>query len=247
MSYTHNVYIPYIEGFHNKEYFSIYEQYYTSLGFNVKIFGALEEGRLNYSSMISHLINSEEEEVFIIIDYLIIPKFAIEEGVEVCKKYECLVKPTNKVYIIDEEQQASNIIESIANNKILKSFDYSNISFYDMWPLDGAWIFNKKNIKEIINFNEPAGYDFNICYDYGKSEGLIFIKSDGYKIYPNFINIDQNTLFIYRLYLQSIKNLFGLPENVFSYKNQILEKIKDCEVENVVLNLDKYFYKKRYI
>jgi hypothetical protein len=247
MSYTPNIYIPYIEGFHFEDYFLIYKNYYNSIGFNVKTFGELKDGKINYSKIINNLLQNENEEIFIIIDYIIIPKFAIDHGIEACKKYEYLVKPTNKVYIIEDYDQSNKITEALTSDDVLMNFDYSNKSFYDMWPLDGAWIFNKKNIKEIMEFSEPAGYDFNICYDYGKSDGVIFIQSDGYKIYPNFINIDQNTLFIYKSYLESIKNLFGVPENIFSYKNQILEKIEVCTVENTIFNVDQYFSKKRYI
>jgi len=247
MSYTNNIYIFYIKGFHNKENFLIYKNFYNNMGFNVKVFGSGDKDSINYSQSINELFEKENEEIFIIIDNLIIPNFAIYQAIDLCKKYECLVKPSNKMYVIEDKNQAEKITNSLTQNKILENFNYSNISRGDLWPLNGAWVINSKNIKKITNFQTPVGYDFELCYNFGVSEGIIFIQSDSYKLNPNIINIDENVLFTYKSYLRSIKNLFGSPKNVNLYQNEDLNKIDECMIEDNIFNIDQYFSKTRYI
>lgn len=252
MSYTNNIYIPYIEGFHSIENFSFYKKYYNDIGFNVKSFGKLKNNNLNYLEIIKNLLIDEEEEIFIIVDYLILPKFVLHQAIELSKKYKCLIKPTNKIYILNDEKDKNKVTDCLINDKILDNFNYSENIQYDLWPLDGAWIFHKESIdilfnKVNFNINEPAAFDFDITYKNALFNHLIFIKSDAYKIYPNNINIDINILFAYKSYLQSLFNLFGIPENIYLYNNQILDKIDFCEIQDYIFNVEKYCKKQRYI
>jgi hypothetical protein len=247
MSYTNNIYMFYIDGFHNKTSFLIYEKFYNDMGFNVKTFGAGDKNGIDYSKSINDLFEKEDEEVFVIIDNLIIPNFVLHQAIDLCERYECLVKPSNKIYMIDDESQAEKILESLTSNEILENFNYSDMARDDFWPLNGAWVVHSKSIKNTIDFNAPVGYDFEFCYNFAFEQGVIFIQSDSYKLNPDVINIDENILFICKSYLSSIKNLFGTPRNVYLYQNQSVNEVDECLVEDKIFNINKYFSKTRYI
>jgi hypothetical protein len=251
MSYTNNIYIPYIEGFHNKENFLIYKNYYNNIGFNVKTFGEIYDGDINYSKIINDLLLNGTEETFIIIDYLIIPKFSINQGIYLSQNYQCMVKPTNKTYILDDINDMNKVIYCMINDEILSSFNYSNETTYQVWPLNGSWIINSKNYKESIYINDsikdPVAYDFDFSYKYSLLNDLIFIQSDSYKVNPVSININPTTLFVYNEYINSLTNLFDSPKNVLIYKNEVLQKIDECDIKNNIFNVDKYFTSIRYI
>lgn len=252
MSFTNNIYIPYIEGFHNLDKFLLHKKYYEDIGFNVKIFGDGSTGELNYSKMIKDLIVKENEEVFVIIDNLIIPSFSIHQGIDICMNNKSLVKPTNKTYMIegDDDENINNIITSLKGDEILENFNYSYQKYYKMWPMNGSWIINKNIQFEIEQFNidisSPTSYDFDLCYRNAIFNNLVFIQCDSYKINPIPANVDNGILLIYKDYLESIANLFGLPENIYLYKNQVLEKLKEEDVKDI-FNIDKYFSSFRYI
>lgn len=250
MSSINNIYIPYIENFHNKEIFEYYKKYYNQIGFNVKKIFIENSKDINYSKIINDLIEKKDE-IIIFIDYLIIPKFSIQQSIYLAEKYKAIVKPSNKTFIIDNDADGIKIIESLISDEILDNFNYSNDMYYKTWPLNGAWIWNSKDFNELNKINEsidnPLAYDFDFCYKYANLNKLIFIQADSYKINPICVQIDKNIEFIYNEYLQSLVNLYGTPENIFLYKNEILEKIDSNYIEKYIFDIDKYFSSVRYI
>lgn len=250
MSSINNIYIPYIENFHDKNTFDFYKKYYNQIGFEVKKIFIENSTTINYSKIINNLIEKKDETI-IFIDYLIIPKFSIEQSIYLSKKYNAIVKPSNKTFLIDNNLDSNKIIQSLISDEILNNFNYSNTMHYKTWPLNGAWVWSYKNFNKLNFINEnienPLTYDFDFCYKNSILNKLIFIQADSYKLNPIFFQIDQNIEFIYNEYLKALVNLYGMPENIFLYKNQTLEKINLEYIEKNIFNTDKYFSSMRYI
>lgn len=249
MSYTNNIYIPYIKGFHNEDKFIIYKNYYTSLGFNVKTFGDDSCNDINYSDLINNLILTEQEEIFVIVDYVIIPSFSLHQAIDLCNEYECLVKPMNKTYIIDNDYET--ILDKLINNDVLDNFNYSNKMSSTLWPLDGSWVIKRNNFNNFVSINNnikgPIAFDFDLCYKYLIDNKIIFIETDSYKISPSPVNIKHEVKMIYSRYIESMMNFFDFPENLYVYKNQHLIKFNECDIKEKIFNLNKYFLSQRYI
>jgi hypothetical protein len=250
MLYTNNIYIPFIKDFHSEEMFLFYEKYYKNMGFNVKKINLDILGEINYFKIIEEMMKNDEE-VFIFIDNLIIPEFAIRQAVELSVENKCLVIPTNKLYLINDDIQINNIIDSLNDDIVLNSFYYSKNYRYKVWPLDGAWVIHKDLFDTPIDNNEsidtPIAYDFDMCYKQYLFNNLIFIRSDSYKFNPNLADIDHNVLFIYKEYIKSLINIFGFTNSSQVFDNQILKEIPPDDCKNIIFNVDKYFSDMRYV
>lgn len=250
MSYTNNIYIPYIQGFHDEKKFIFYENYYKKLGFNVKKIELDKEKEINYNKIIKKILENDEE-VFIFIDYLIIPHFAINQAIEVSTNNKCIVLPFNKTYLINDKEQMDKIISSLTSDEILESFYYSDSMICKVWPLGGAWVIHKDSFNDLTKPNDLTetlySYDFHICYLQYIFNNLIFVESDSYKYNPDSASVDENILFLHKQYLTSLTNLFGIPTESYIYKNQVLEKIEPEVCQEFIFNIDKYFSDIKYI
>lgn len=248
---TRNIYIPYVDGFHDKDKFNFYEKYYKDIGFNVKTLNYKIGDEIDYTSMINDIVKSSSDEIFIVIDYIIVSKFAINLAVELSLEYKCLVKPTNKIYMIDDVDDMNEIVNSMLTESLINSLYYGTENRYQAWPMDGAWVIPSKILDKNIEINKniisPIGFDFEFCYKNAIFNKIIFLQTDSYKLKPISPNFTYQDLFIYKNYLSSLINLFGTPENVFKYKNMVLEKVDPCKVQDLVFNLDRYFSSPRYM
>jgi hypothetical protein len=250
MSFINKVYIPFIEDFHDENKFLFYEKYYNQIGFDVKKIILIKEEDINYPNLIKKM-SEEDEEVFIFIDYVILPPFSIHQAIDLSIKNECTVIPMTKMYLINDEQQIQNAIDSFVNNTILENFYYSSNNKFKVWPLEGCWVIHKNSLDEHSignnNIESPSSYDFDFCYKQYIFKNLIFIESDGYKFLFNFATIDSSVLFVYKEYLEAMVNLFGFPKEIYLYKNQVLEKIDSEKCKEVIFSLERYFSYGKYV
>lgn len=250
MSSTDNIYIPYIEGFHDEEKFFIYKNYYEELGFNVKKIYVKKEDDINYQSIINALLE-EDEEIFIFVDYALISKSSILDAIDLAIGNECLVIPTSKTYFISDSDEFEKIKKSINGDNILESFFYKPDDGHRIYPMSVAWVFHKNIFDNPVSRNEnlvhASVYDFDLCYKQYILKNLIFVKSDSYKFDPPLVSLDKRILFIYKLYIDSIINLFGMEEGVFLYENGNANIIPPDEVKELIFNSQKYFSQRRYI
>lgn len=251
MSSINNIYMPYIHDFHNEKSISLYKDYYEVLGFNVVVLEYKKNSTVDYPQMIKNLLLNNSESTYIFIDNVLITKQSINQAIELSKDYNCLIKPSNKMYIIEDSESIDNVLKSLTQDEILENFIYSNEKKYTMWPMDGALIFNANIFNEIVYINEsikePSVMGFDLCYKNSLSGGTIFIQSDSYKISPSIVNINENIMAMYANYLESLVSLFDQPNNLHIYKNQILEKVQECEAIDQIFNIEKFFLENRYI
>jgi hypothetical protein len=251
MSYINNVYIPYVDGFHDKKNLFLYKNYYEKIGFNVVLLEYNKHFEIDYYEIINNLIQSGSEEVYIIIDSVLLTKHSIDQSIELAKDYKALIKPSYKTYIIDDDESINNILKSLMNDEILENFIYSNEKKYIMWPMGGAWIFSPSIFNDTVYINkkikEPSVLGFDLCYKNSLSGGTIFIQSDSYKISPSTANINKDIMDMYKKYLESLVNLFDCHNNLHIYKNQVLEKVKECDAKDEIFNIEKFFLQSRYI
>jgi hypothetical protein len=249
MSYTNNVYIPYVDGFHEEEKFLFYKKYYNDIGFNVKKASYDFDKDINYIKLINETIKNEE--ILILIDYIIIPPFSLHQSIELCKEHKCFIKPSNKMYMIKEESQINKIIDSMIKEEILENFYYDYHMSYKVWPLDGSLIAHKDSFNMYAEKNSlidgPLAYDFDICYKQYISNALMFLESDSYKFDPIQANPNSEVMFVYKNYLESLINLFGFSNKAYLYKNQIIEELDHELCKNVIFNIEEYFSSGRYI
>jgi hypothetical protein len=251
MSYTHNIYIPYTEDFHDKEKFNFYKKYYNDIGFNVKPLNISNDSGVNYTKIINDTITSGNEEVYIIIDSVIVSKFSINLAIELSENYNCLIKPVNKVYMIDNEDSMNSIMSSIINETDITDLYYDIDKRYETWPMGGAWVIPASAVNENIKINEnidiPLAFDFEFCYKNSIFNKIIFLQTDGYKLKPSHPYFNINAIFLYKEYLRSMMNIFGSPENVFKNKNMVLEKVEKDKIEDIIFNVERYMSIPRYI
>jgi hypothetical protein len=249
MSYTNNIYIPFIESFHTEETFFFYKKYYESIGFKVNKLSYDYKNEINYFNIIEEVI--KKEEILILIDYSVIAPFALHQSINLCLENKCVIKPSNKLYMVSDEDQINNIIDSIVKDKIVENFYYDSDMRYKVWPLDGAWVIHKDSFNISLENNKiisgPLGYDFDLCYKQYIFNNLIFVESDSYKFNSAKANIGEDVKFIYENYIESLTNIFGFSNNSYVYRNQVLEKIDGDYCKESIFNIKEYFSSERYI
>ena len=251
MSSIINIYIPYIHEFHNRENILLYKNYYKNIGFNVVLMEYEKDFDIDYAEVINNLLLNENESIYIIVDSVLLTKHSLHQAIELANRYKCLVKPSNKTYIIEDNESIDNILKSLTCDEILENFTYSNEKKYVMWPMDGAWIFSTEIFNDFVNINkkikEPSMLGFDLCYKNSLSTATIFIQSDSYKISPSTANINNDLMSMYIKYLESLVSLFNNPDSLHIYKNQVLEKVKECDAKDEIFNIEKFFLQTRYI
>jgi hypothetical protein len=133
----------------------------------------------------------------------------------------------------------------------MSSIYYDIDKKYETWPMGNSWVVPSSARNEFTEINEtlnhPLAFDFEFCYKNAAFNKIIFLQTDSYKLNPTYPNFDPNILFVYKEYLKSVMNLFGRPENVFKYKNMVLEKMDECKIEDLIFNVDRYIYSPRYM
>lgn len=162
MSYTDKkIFVPFRQDdiVDRMEIFNICKKYYEDEGFLVEECDSGHEP-FNVSASRNLCKIGNDDDLIIIVDAdTIIPSYAIDEAVDLAKKYNVLVKPTIRTYLLNDLDSLKEVILKIKSDEIIDHLVYKSKS-PDLHP-GSSWVIPKNIFKEVGGFNEDFfGYGF---------------------------------------------------------------------------------------
>lgn len=248
MSSTNNIYIPYHNDLHRRDSFNFYKEYYNKLGFNVVEFDS-DGGTFNQPLAINKLFENHNEDVYVIIDNVLINRYALVKSIKLSKENNCLVKPAHRTFIIDDD--AGEIFtNTLINNESIDSFYFSTLVNFTIWPMGGAWVIAKEHVNLVGGMNDsithPDLFDFEYCYRSAYLNKIVFNRSDSYKNNLIKLNIPFKSMYLSKHYIESMKKIIPIKE-VFQTDGYGELAPTDPAMIDTIFNHDRYLTTEKYM